>query len=317
MTDQQYGALDALDDEVRQRENRRAFFRAFGTAALVTGGVALTGLASPAAAQSSTGDADILNFALNLEYLEGNFYSFVLNGTPLPSNDTSGTGQAGAATGGRQVNFTDPAIAALAREIGGNERAHVEFLRGQLGGSAIAQPQIDLSVSPNSAFSMAARAAGLIGANESFDPYASDVNFLMAAFLFEETGVAAYRGAAASIQNKTYLEASAGILATEAYQASSIRTMLYRKGLAMPSIIDMNEAISNARDTLDGPGDDDQGIRPIGNASNIVPTDSNGLIFGKTTGQVLNVAYLNGGAATAGGFFPAGVNGTIKTSAAH
>jgi hypothetical protein len=51
--------------------------------------------------------------------------------------------------------------------------------------------------------------------------------------------------------------------------------------------------------------------------SNIVPLDGNGLAFSRTTGQVLNIVYLNRAAVTMGGFFPAGVNGTIRTSAAN
>jgi hypothetical protein len=76
------------------------------------------------------------------------------------------------------------------------------------------------------------------------------------------------------------------------------------------------EAISNARDSLDGASDLDQGVRERGDASNIVPVDANGLAFSRTAGQVLNIVYLNRMAATAGGFFPAGVNGTIRASAA-
>ena len=66
----------------------------------------------------------------------------------------------------------------------------------------------------------------------------------------------------------------------------------------------------------DGSTDDDQGVRNIGNASNIVPLDANGLAFSRSTGQVLNIVYLNGQAVTSGGFFPAGVNGAINLSAA-
>ena len=38
------------------------------------------------------------------------------------------------------------------------------------------------------------------------------------------------------------------------------------------------------------------------------------ITYSRTTGQVLNVAYLNPGVVTSGGFFPRGVNGAIKTS---
>jgi hypothetical protein len=310
--------IEALEARAERREQRRAFFRAFGAAAIVTGGVAALAGTAEAAAPS---DADILNFALNLEYLEAQFYSYAVNGTGLPANMLTGTGTQGTVTGGRAVNFTDPVVASYAKEIAADEIAHVAFLRSQLNMAAVAMPSIDVGTDPNGAFSTAARAAKLVGPGQSFDPYASDEAFLLGAFIFEDVGVTAYKGAAPLISNKTYLEAAAGILAVEAYHASIVRTTLYAKGIAQPStdalqLIPATEAISNARDSLDGPSDDDQGVANIGNASNIVPLDSNGLAFSRSTGQVLNIVYLNGMAVSSGGFFPKGVNGTINLSAA-
>jgi hypothetical protein len=180
----------------------------------------------------------------------------------------------------------------------------------------VAQPAIDIGSDPNGAFSTAARAAGLIGPGESFDPYANDENFLLGAFIFEDVGVTAYKGAAPLLANKTFTEAAAGILAVEAYHAAIVRTTLFRKGIQTPALIDATEKISDARDSLDNPIDDDQGVAPIGNASNIVPVDANGLVFGRTTGDVLNIVYLNPGAVPKGGFFPNGVNGNITVSSA-
>jgi len=321
--------LDACD---ARRAERRAFMKNAGFA--VAGATMLAACSSnddgpgsmitptptPTPTPSPSGalsDQDVLNFALNLEYLEAQFYSFAANGVSLPASLLSGTGQAGTANGGRQVTFKDDAVARYAREIAGDEQAHVAFLRSALGSVAVAQPNLDLSADVNGAFSTAARAAGLVGANQAFDPYASDENFLLAAFIFEDVGVSAYKGASPLITNKTYLEAAAGILAAEAYHAGLIRTTLYRKGLATPSLIDATEAISSARDSLDGSSDLDQGVRPIGNATNIVPTDSNGVAFSRSAGQVLNIAYLNKASVDRGGFFPTGVNGTIKLSAAN
>ncbi|WP_445191144.1 ferritin-like domain-containing protein [Sphingomonas sp. Tas61C01] len=329
MTDSEQ-LIDALDARVRRREDRRAFFKtAIGAAAITAAGASALSIGSEAAAQTVTyTDADVLNFALNLEYLEAQFYSFAANDVGLPDTLLGGTGAPGAVSGGRRVTFTDPAVAAYAREIAADEVAHVTFLRAQLGTAAVAQPAIDVSVSATSAFSKAATAAGLITAGQTFDPYLNDENFLLGAFIFEDVGVTAYKGAAPLLTNKTYLEAAAGILAVEAYHAAIIRTTLSSKGFAIPTLLTQADAISNARDTLDGGTEIDQGISPRSvsvvngtttttyTTSNVAPTDANAIAYSRTPGQVLNIVYLTATAAGLGGFFPAGVNGTIKTAAA-
>ena len=262
-------------------------------------------------------DVDVLNFALNLEYLEAQFYTYAVTGAGLPAGMLGGAGTQGAVTGGKQVPFQDPIVAQYAREIQQDEANHVTFLRNAIGGARVAQPALDISSSPTGAFSNAARAAGLIGAGQSFDPYASDNNFLLGAYIFEDVGVTAYKGASPLITNKTFLEAAAGILAAEAYHAGLVRTILYRKGVQTPALIQATEGISNARDSLDGPSDRDQGVMMRGGAANLVPTDDNSIVYSRSAADVLNIVYLNNAAVTAGGFFPAGVNGTIRTSGAN
>lgn len=308
--------VETLEKIEQRRKGRRDFFRMAATAA-VAAPLTLTLGGQPVTAQTAVTDADILNFALNLEYLEAQFYLYAVTGAGLPTGLTSGTGTQGAVTGGRRVNFTDPLVAQYANEIASDEQAHVAFLRNALGAAAVAQPAIDIGTDPNGAFSTAARAAGLVGAGQSFDPYANDENFLLGAFIFEDVGVTAYKGASPLISNKTFLEAAAGILAVEAYHAALVRTTLYRNGIQTPSLVQATEAISNARDSLDGTSDKDQGIAPRDNASNIAPLDGNGLAYSRSAGEVLNIVYLTQLARTQGGFFPAGVNGNIRTSQAN
>ncbi|MEW4449851.1 ferritin-like domain-containing protein [Qipengyuania sp. JC766] len=319
MTDE-YEVVDALEKREQRRVRRRDLFSGFAAASTAAGGFVLANQAGPVMAQSVS-DADILNFALNLEYLEAQFYVQAATGMGLPENLLGGSGTRGQATGGRRVNFTDTAVAQYAREIAADEQAHVAFLRQALGSAVVAQPTIDIGTSPTGAFSTAARAAGLIGPGQSFDPYANDENFLLAAYIFEDVGVTAYKGASPLISNATFLEAAAGILAVEAYHASLVRTTLYAKGLQTPSLIDASIAISNARDSLDGQSDLDQGLTTSrmsgGVASNIAPLDENGIAFSRSAGQVLNIVYLNNMAVTGGGFFPNGVNGTLRMSASN
>ena len=273
------------------------------SAAAGTGG--LTAAAAPTAVSDGPSDGAILNFALNLEYLEAEFYLHAYYGWGVPTSLTGGKGTRGGVKGGRKVDFKSRAIAQYAREIAEDELNHVAFLRSALGNAAVARPSIDLKGS----FTAAARAAGLISAQQTFDPFANENNFLLAAFLFEDVGVTAYKGAAPLIDNKTYLEAAAGILAVEAYHAAIVRTSLYAKGLQAAV-----QKLSNARDSLDGPSDDDRGIGSK-RRGNLVPADKNSIVYSRTPGAVLNIVYLNPKAVTKGGFFPNGVNGEVNTSA--
>jgi len=312
------------DNRARKLADRRFFLRRTGGVGLgVVGGMVLGacngGSGDNANAQTSgPTDAEILNFALNLEYLEAQFYHYAVFGTGLDAALLTGVGTQGAVIGGHAVPFSDPVVAQYAREIAQDELEHVQFLRSALGAAAVAQPAIDVSATdPNGAFSTAAHAAGLVAAGQVFDPYSSDENFLLGAFIFEDVGVTAYKGASPLIQSKTFLEAAAGILAVEAYHAGLIRTTLYAKGVATPSLRTATVAISDARDSLDNSQDDDQGIIGTADTSNIVPADSNGLAYSRSYGDVLNIVFLSKDGVTQGGFFPRGVNGALNMSSPY
>jgi len=260
----------------------------------------------PGAEMGAPSDASILNFALNLEYLEAEFY-LRATGNELPDALTTGTGTRGEVSGGRPVEFKSPVIRKIAAEIAADERAHVTFLRGALGDAAVARPRISLDES----FTAAARAAGLVGADQAFDPYANDLNFLFAAFLFEDVGVTAFKGAAPFIANKTYLDAAAGLLATEAYHAGIVRLSLYNEGVIDDAVFQAVQKISDVRNTVSGGGD-----QSIGDAErlNLVPTGDEGGAFGRTPQQILNIVYLSPGRVTSGGFYPDGLNGELRES---
>ena len=310
---------NAISRSAENALDRRRFFQAAGVAGFGVGSaVLLAGQPALATERKDDGgapsDSAILNFALNLEYLEAEFYLQAVTGNGLPDDMITGRGQQGDVSGGYAVPFDTPAIRKYAQEIAADEKSHVAFLRSALGGAAVSRPTLNLDDS----FTAAALAAGLIGPGETFDVFENEVNFLFGAFIFEDVGVSAYKGASPLITNKTYLEAAAGILAAEAYHAGLVRTVLYAKGLATPSLVTAAGKISDARDSLDGASDDDQGIAgPDASQSNIVPTDANGLAYSRTTGQVLNIVYLSKSALVGGGFFPNGINGNIRTSAAN
>jgi Ferritin-like domain len=258
-------------------------------------------------------DAAILTFALNLEYLEAAFYLAAVGRiAELPGGSAEVRLPAGF-DGKTSIAFTTPAIAEYAQEIANDELAHVVFLRKAIGDILKApvadRPIIDLS----GAFAAAANAAFKTTTPLSpvFDPFANELFFLHGAFIFEDVGVTAYKGAAPVVTDaKTVLASAAGILAVEAYHSGEIRTLLYARrnedtpypGVKVEAVV---KAISDLRAAV-GNGKD-QGITLNGKA-NIVPTDANGVAYSRTPREVANIVFLDTtGKALKGGFFPEGL----------
>ena len=261
------------------------------------GGLAMS--ARPAKADDDSGDINILNFALNLEYLEANYYLIAATGQGLNAYTAlDGSGVQGTVTGGNAVPFQLPILGQYADNIAADELAHVNFLRASLAGVQVAQPQIDLT-----AFYGLGIAAGL---GPDFNPFADEISFLLGAFVFEDVGVTAYGGALRNIVDPDYLEAAGAIEAVEAYHAGTIRTLLSSVGAGQ--VVGQISALRAALSGASPP--DDAGILMPNGAVNLAPTDINALAFRRTPQEVLNIVYFmqNG---TKGGFFPNGMNGAI------
>ena len=172
--------------------------------------VGLLALAAPAANarslkqdSSALTDADILNFALNLECLEAQFYSCAVYGQPL-SAELTGNGPA--PLGCQAANFTNDDVHNLAMDVANNEIAHVNYLRTALGNYSVQCPLVNIG----SAFSDAANAVLNTTLSPPFSPYVNDLYFLHGAFIFEDAGVTAYKGALASFMSKDIMTAAAG-----------------------------------------------------------------------------------------------------------
>ena len=270
-----------LEEAIAAASNRRRFLSKI---AVASAGAAALGAGLMEGQTSAPTDADILNFALNLEYLEAEFYTVATTGQTIDQMGVtiSGSGNQGAATGGSMVDFSNSLFptAAIANQIAADERSHVTLIQQALtaaGAQPIAQPAINLN------------ALGI--------GFASVAQFLTLARAFEDVGVTAYAGAAPLISSKTVLGYAAQILGTEAEHASNIRLQVAQLGVSTT--------------LLDGVD-----VLPPPSGQNYFSVDSTGLVQTRTPGQVLYIVYGFMANVTSGGFFPNGVNGTINTSSA-
>ncbi|GAA0677999.1 hypothetical protein FHT00_003597 [Sphingomonas insulae] len=286
-------------------------------------GALLAGVASrEAQAQVAATDTAALNLALNMSYLCGQYYCFAMFGRSLGTDEINGFGfggaQPGRTTGGGQVNWGDRTVQLAMDEVGFDTFSNIRGLRNILRGDLVAQPDLDVSPAP---FTIFMRNAGAIGAGDTFNPYASTDNFLLGALLINDVMVTMYRGMIPTVVNPLVLASISGLLTTKAAHAAAIRQMIYRRSPANQALIFQADRISDQRDRLDGGSDLDQGLSPEVVAgqvvTNITACDANGEAFSRTPQQVLNIVYGTSSAVSRGGFFPAGVAGSITTSAAN
>jgi len=163
-----------------------ASFSAFALAACGSSSKTASTAAVPAATATTSstanaGDLSILNYALPLEYLETGFYEKVV--------------ASGLFTG---------RVGALIKSFGGEERTHVEALRGtveKLGGTPAADP------------------------NGKF-PITSATQVAQLAYTVENLGAAAYLGQAGNIHSPEILATALAIHTVEARHAAALGTLV-------------------------------------------------------------------------------------------
>jgi len=141
-----------------------------------------------AAKEAAPSDADILNFALGLEYLEADFYARVV-----------------AAHQARP--YLTPRVFEVAQKLAMDEAEHVRAILDILGRANVTpvnKPQFQF---PEKAFQ-------------------GTLAFLDTATMFEETGVSAYLGQAPNVRRKDVLNLAASIYGNEARHTGLIRFLM-------------------------------------------------------------------------------------------
>ncbi len=297
------GHLAAGLQQARRGVDRRLFLTGAGIASAVAAGTALLGCSDatlPYVDAAGQAEVDVLNFALNLEYLEATFYSYIVTGKDL---DSSVTGGGPAPTGvPSQITFPNAQVNDLFAEIQFDEFSHVAAQRTALGQLAVPRPQINL--------------AALAAVSAS--------NYLQIARLFEDVGVTAYVGAASSLTGNN-VTAAAQILAVEGFHTGALRLLAIQQGAAYPATLagyvpadgyDVKPADPGTVALAQaGPTTASGGY--FATAANGTVGQNNtyvGFAYKRTASQVLSIVYGSATAGTAkGAFFPNGFNGNIKT----
>src|ERR1700677_2420888 len=248
---------EVIERIVNSPSDRRKFMKRVGMTGI---GVAAASVMSSsflgkAYASTTINDADILNFALNLEYLEAEFYAMATYGTTLVKLGViNSSEETGPTTGGNKVpNFAASPMATAATALRENEIDHVVYLRAALGSNAVKKPAINLNA---------------LGYG-----FSSVDSWLKLARQFEDVGVSAYLGAAPLIESKEYLATAGAILATEAQHSGSLRFACIMNGVSSPAV-----------DKLD--------IPPT--PSHFYDVNSEALSIPRTPAEVLNIVYAGG-----------------------
>ena len=235
--------VDKQMEQLQKGVSRRNFLAGAGALGAATVLAGCGGNGSPGISTSNGfTDFDILNYALNLEYLEAEFYLYAATGQGLSAAD-AGAG-AGTTTVPTTTKITGLTTAQqnILNEIAFDEQRHVQFLRAAItsfGGKPVSRPNLNLTAfgalglkpgpgSTATAFSPFSN-NGFFGSATGVTYNAFDY-FITGAYVFEDVGVTAYNGASGLISNagvtNGILAAAAGILAVEAYHAAYVRQYL-------------------------------------------------------------------------------------------
>lgn len=293
-TDHRIAAFDRAIDRV----SRRRFMGGLSGAIALVAGAGFIETPKGFGQAAAPAIADVLNFALNLEYLEANLYAIVTTGGAI-SASLQGSG-AGAITGSPGKLTLNATTTALMQALANDEINHINDLRSaitSLGGTPISQPAINYA------------AKGAI---------TTQAQLLATTRQFTALGNSAYAGAAQFlVSNPSVLTVAAQILGAEGQHLGAVNYQCITQNVTQAF------ATSSAAylDQQDQPPTPTQyfTVFVTGNPSNNpllgfsparTPQQDLGVVYGVSTAATLTPQM----GVTSGGFFPAGANGIFKST---
>ncbi|KAK9086433.1 hypothetical protein Syun_028827 [Stephania yunnanensis] len=269
-------------------------------------------------------DVDPLQFALNLEHLEADYFLHSSTGEGLEKFAPELVMGGPPPIGAMKANLDD-VTRNIITEFGFEEVGHLRLaIKSTVGG--FPRPLLDLS--PHN-FAKIFDAAFGHPLNPPFNPYTSSVKCMLASYVIPYMGILGYVGANPSLNGYKSKRLLAGLLGVEAGQDAVIRSYLYERAeeVVHPynyTVAEFTVRVSELRNKLAKCGIKDEGIvvpPELGaenrTSTNVLSADFNSLSYARTPAEILRVLYSTGSEHIPGGFFPKGGNGRIAKSFLH
>ncbi|KAM3707964.1 hypothetical protein ACB098_02G065500 [Castanea mollissima] len=269
-------------------------------------------------------DVDLLEFPLNLEFFEAEFFLYGALGYGLDKVAPQLTQGGPTPVGAKKANldpFTRDVIEQFAYQEVGHLRAIQKVVKG------FPRPLLDLS---KESFANVVDAAVGKKLSPPFDPYYSGVHYLLASYLIPYVGLTGYVGTIPKLQapkcGRVYVQLVAGLLGVESGQDAVIRAYLYEHAheIVEPygiSVAQFSNYFSDLRNKLGHEGVKDEGlwVRISEGAEgkikgNVLAGDADSVAYDRTAEEILRVVYGSGDEHKPGGFYPKGGNGNIARS---
>ncbi|XP_039157067.1 desiccation-related protein PCC13-62-like [Eucalyptus grandis] len=262
-------------------------------------------------------DAELIHVAMNLEFLEAEFFLYGALGKGLDSVAPYLALGGPPPIGGKKANL-DPLVQQIIEEFGYEEVGHLRAIYTTVGG--IQRPLIDISAKK---FAMIVDSALGHRLWPPFDPYLSSVNYLLASYLIPYVGLTGYVGTIPNLSNYTTKALVAGLLGVESGQDAVIRALLYERAheKVVPydvTVVEFTNLFSIRRNKLGMCGIKDEGIivPPVLGAeqridTNVLSSNKASLSYPRTPQEVLRVVYGTGNEHVPGRYFPHGANGEV------
>ncbi|KAD4385139.1 hypothetical protein R6Q59_010712 [Mikania micrantha] len=262
-------------------------------------------------------DEKLLEFPLNLEYFEAEYFLFGSMGQGLDSVEPDLAAGGPPPIGAKQANLTS-LVKDIITQFGYQEVGHLRAIKKTVRG--FPRPLLNLSAE---SFATVMNDAFGSPLSPPFDPYANDINYLISCYVIPYVGLTGYVGANPELHSPVSRKLVAGLLGVESGQDAVIRSLLYERAdeKVVPyetTVVEFTEKISKLRNKLGKMGLKDEGLKvpkKLGAEKkvqgNVLAGDEDSLAYGRTPKEILRIVYGTGDEKTPGGFYPNGGNGII------